>query len=152
MLGSPIGSESFMSSFITEKVTSWCRELVALTEVTSVQPQAAFCAFTHGLCGRWTYFFRTYQLHRDQLKPLEDIICCQFIPSLTGRYAPNDLDQDWFSLPYRFGGLGPINPCCVSFSQYQSLLQVTDCLVDLLFYQEETLSVDVQTKQQEIKK
>ena len=151
VLGSPIGSESFMSSFITEKVTSWCIELVALTEVALVQPQAAFCAFTHGLCGRWT-FFRTCQLHRDQLKPLEDIIHCQFIPSLTGRDAPNDLDRDWFSLPYRFGGLGLINPCCVSLSQYQSSLQVTDHLVDLLFHQEETLSVEVQMEQQERKK
>ena len=59
---------------------------MALTEVASVQPQAAFCAF-----------IMVYVV--DGLMFLEHANC-QFIPSLTGRDAPNDLDQDWFSLPY----------------------------------------------------
>jgi len=46
-----------------------------------VQPHVAYCAFTHGLVGRWTYFLRTLPNISDFLWPLESTIAKEFIPA-----------------------------------------------------------------------
>ena len=74
LLGSPIGSDSFVHEQIKSKVDDWIRDLELLSEIAEIQPQVAFCAFVHGLYSRWTYFFRTSSIASDHLSQLENIV------------------------------------------------------------------------------
>ena len=72
--------------------------------IAKVQPHVAYCAFTHGLVGKWTYFLCTLPNVPDFFKPLESIIIKEFIPAVTGRYV-SDLKRDLFALPVWKEGL-----------------------------------------------
>ena len=109
-LGAALGSTSFIAGYIDEKVMKWTSELRELSKIAVTEPHAAYCAFTHGLIGHWTYLCQIMPGVAQLFKPMEDVICTQFIPSLLGRPPPGDLERDLLALPVRLGGLGIINP------------------------------------------
>ena len=48
-LGAAIGSESYIQSFIADKVKGRSEEITVLARFVESQPHADYCAFTHGL-------------------------------------------------------------------------------------------------------
>ena len=73
-----------------------------LSEIAKVQPYIAYCAFTHGLVGKWIYFLHTLLNISDLLRLLESTIFKEFIPAVTGRSA-SDLE---ICLPFQFDWVG----------------------------------------------
>ena len=69
------------------------------------------------------------------LQPLEDVIHQHFIPALFGRPPCSSVERDLFALPVRFGGLGLVNPCKVSQSNFHDSEQLTSPLVALIIAQ-----------------
>ena len=55
---------------------------------------------------KWNYLLRTVPNIGDLLKPLEEVIRRQFLTSLTGQNAFNDITRELLALPTRLGGLG----------------------------------------------
>ena len=96
-LGAALGSRAFTEAYITEKVESWSRCVRRLVNIAKTHPHAAYAAFTHGLCSKWTYFVRTIPAISSLLEPLEDIISLQLLPALTGR-SISDVERALFSL------------------------------------------------------
>ena len=47
-LGAVIGSELYQKEYIEEIVSKWRDELLLLTEIAEIQPQAAHSAYIHG--------------------------------------------------------------------------------------------------------
>ena len=47
-LGAVIGSELYQKEYIEEIVSKWRDELLLLTEMAEIQPQAAHSAYIHG--------------------------------------------------------------------------------------------------------
>ena len=47
-LGAVIGSELYQKEYIEEIVSKWRDELLLLTEIAEIQPQAAHSAYMHG--------------------------------------------------------------------------------------------------------
>lgn len=43
----------------------------------------------------WMFFIRMFPLSSDQLEPLEDVICLQFIPTVTGRNTITEEQRDF---------------------------------------------------------
>ena len=123
VLGSPVGSPKFVKREVDRKIGQWCDKLRLLADIAQTQPQAAHCAFTHGLFSEWSYMFRTCEIDECQIQPLEECMRLVFIPSLLGREAVNDIERDWLSLPTRFGGLGLYNP--ILFSSLNTPAQLT---------------------------
>ena len=75
-------------------------------QVVASWPHAAF---THGLIGQWVYLMRTVPdipPVSSFFQPLEDAIRLQLFPSISDHPACSATEQDLFSLPCRFGGLG----------------------------------------------
>ena len=105
-LGAPLGSPRYVSKYVCEKIQEWSKELKLLSAIATTQPHTAFAAYTHGLAGKWSYLTRTVPSIRDHLKVLDDILRSDFIPNLTGRPPPNDIDRKLMALPARLGGLG----------------------------------------------
>ena len=152
VLGSPVGSPKFVKHEVDKKIGQWCDKLRLLADIAQTQPQAAHCAFTHGLFNEWSYIFRTCEIDECQIQPLEECMRMVFIPSLLGREAVNDIERDWLSLPTRFGGLGLYNPILFSKSQYSSSVDITGPLVDLLCSDEKCFPLEVEERMCELKK
>ena len=151
VLGSPIGTPEFISSFVNGKVQEWVAELDTLSQFADSQPHAAYSALTHGLYSKWNYLARTTPAIENLLSPLEDAIRMKILPRLTGRDAPNDQERCLFALPVRVGGLNLINPAAFSETQYQDSLKVTGPLSELILnqsseYPYETLSEQLSAK------
>ena len=104
-LGSGIGKETFIESYVQQKVTTWIDELDRPSSISITQPHAAFTAFTHGLTSKWTYLARTTPNIEYLIKPLEETIRKVFLPKLTGQNAFNDMERDLLALPARLGDL-----------------------------------------------
>ena len=104
-LGAALGTHDFKVSYMTEKVEEWCVKMKTLAGIAKSQPHAAYAAYIHGEQHKYTYFLRTINDTSDLLKPLDNIISNEFIPSLFGTgISPND--RELFSLPIKDGGLG----------------------------------------------
>ena len=69
------------------------------------------------------------------LQPPEDVIHQHFIPALFGCPPCSSVERDLFALPVRFGGLGLVNPCKVSQSNFHDSEQLTSPFVALIIAQ-----------------
>ena len=141
-LGAALGTEAFVHEFVNGKVQQWVEEIKHLSLIAQTQPHAAFSAFVHGLSSKWTYLSRTIPNIEELVQPLEDAIRYHFIPILTGRAPPSDLERDLFALPCRLGGIGIANPSKGASSEYLASLQVTKPLSDLILQQNPVYSFE----------
>ena len=141
-LGAALGTESFIHAYVGRKVQQWIEEVKHLSAIAHTQPHAAYSAFIRGLSSKWTYISRMIPDIQEVLQPLEDAIHCSFIPTLTGRPPPNDLERNLFELPCRLGGLGITNPAKASTSEYRASQQVTKPLSDSILQQNPQYSFD----------
>jgi len=133
-LGAAIGSDSFVNSFVADKVEGWVEEVTQLARFAESQPHAAYCAFTHGLSSRWLYVSRTVPSESDNFQPLENVIRQVFIPALTGCSPPSDELRNLFALPARWGGLGIFSPTSGCSSELTTSRCITEplshCILD----------------------
>ena len=79
-LGAALGTHSFTEAYVSQKVATWIAEVTVLANVASTRPHAAYCAFTHGMIGRWMYVMRTIPDISPLFKPL-DAIYLKLLPS-----------------------------------------------------------------------
>ena len=113
-----------------------------LTSIALSQPHAAYAAFTHGFRSKWSYLCWTIPDVGRLLQPLEDTLRTKFIPALTGRPDPSDLDRASFALPTRLGGLGLVNPTELD-DDYIASLKITSPLKEHILTQEFEYSFEV---------
>ena len=104
-LGAALGTNSYKSSYIDDKVGEWCSRLTKLSEIAQSQPHAAYAAYIHGEQHRYTYFMRTICDISENLKPVDKVIEEQFLPALFGRDISVE-ERELLSLPVKEGGLG----------------------------------------------
>ena len=109
-LGSPIGTDEYINSFVKNKVHQWSTELKTLANIATTQPHAAYAAYTHGLTSRWSYLSRTTPNISDELLSLEAVIRTEFLPTISGRAQPGDLECELLAPPARLGGIAVPNP------------------------------------------
>ena len=131
-LGAPVGSSEYVSKFVNDKMQQFSKELKLLSAIAVTQPHAAFAAYTHGLTSKWSYLTRTIPSISDHLKVLDDILSLDFIPTLTGRPPPNDINRRMLALPARLGGLGIGIPSLSSNAAFSASLTVTAPLRQLI--------------------
>ena len=146
-LGSAIGKQTFIESYVQQKVPTWIDELDRLSSIAITQPHAAFTAFTHGLTSRWTYLARTTPNIEDLIKPLEETIRKIFLPNLTGQNVFNGMERDLLALPARLGRLGILDPCKKSAVHYSTCETIPAPLVCLILDQSETYAPEVKEAQ-----
>jgi len=73
-LGAAIGLESYIRTFVADKIKGWCAEVRQLSRFAESQPHATYCAFTHGLSSHWLFASRMAPTDCDTFHPLEDLI------------------------------------------------------------------------------
>ena len=109
-LGSAIGSEDFVASYVERKVASWVSEIEKLSAIAVTQPQAAFAAFTHVFLHCWSYIAWTTPWSSESFQHLDEVLSVCLLPAITGKPAFGPLERELLSLPARLGGLGIIVP------------------------------------------
>ena len=75
-LGAALGSRDFAEEFVAAKIESWAVEVSALAKVASSCPHSAYCAFTHGMVGRWIYLMRFGGCYLTKTYSLSHWTCC----------------------------------------------------------------------------
>ena len=134
-LGAAVGTNSFKTTYVQEKVAVWVREIERLTHFAATQPHAAYATFTHGLASKWTFLARTIPNTEYLFQPLKDTIHQRFFPVLTGQNSFSDNVRDLMALPARLGGLGIANPAKHAAIQHHTSREVTAALVNLILKQ-----------------
>ena len=128
-LGAVVGSRSYLTEYVDEKVEVWIKEVTRLSEIAITQLQANYAVHTFGLKHRWTYFLRTLPDIQDLLQPLENTIAKVFLPAIT-EHECVQLEGEILALPVRKGGLGVTNPCQEAAVEYAALTKITAPLVE----------------------
>ena len=131
MLGGVIGDQSGIVSFVSDKVSSWIKNVELLSEIGISQPQAAYCAFTRSLQSEWTFLQRVVLDCSQLFIGLQDVISNVFIPYITG-FGVMPVDRLLFSLPVRMGGLNINNPSETYLRSYHTSREATGYLVDCI--------------------
>ena len=124
-LGAAIGSRLYTEKYVSRKVTSWIDEIKQLAKIVETQPQAAYCAYTHGLSNCWTFVSRTVPNIANLLQPLEDAIQQHLIPALTGHPPCSREERDLLGLLAHLHGLGIVNPVSVSQYAFEASVRMT---------------------------
>ena len=137
-LGAAIGSESFKSAYIKEKVRLWCNEITKLSEFAKTQPHAAFSAYVHGEQHRFTYFLRTIEDMEQYLQPLDEVISNLFLPALFGSTV-TEQEKQLFALPIKNGGLAIENLAAKAANEYGISRKVNAPLIAIICMQSDDL-------------
>ena len=58
-LGAALGEQSFVDSYVKDKLTKWVHELEVLTMMAKAHPEAAYSALTHGSMSKCSYLICT---------------------------------------------------------------------------------------------
>ena len=129
-LDAALVSCSFTVHYVSEKVElyMWSCLVSRLSEIARIHPHAAYAAFIHGLCNKWTYFLRTIPRVLELLKPLEEAIALKFIPAIVGMVVSVE-ERALLALPIRLGGLGIVDLQSVSGSEFAASEKITSPLV-----------------------
>ena len=137
-LGTPLDQPSFQA-FLERKVQSWVDEIERLATFAECHPQAAYCAVTHGLVGRWTYAVRTIPETSADIRPLENAIRSFFVPAVLSRVASNDIEWELLTLPTRLCGLGLSCLSRMAQREFDISVCVTTPLTSLVLEQKSSL-------------
>ena len=150
-LGAAIGSSAYKNNYVREKIKKWVQDVEELSLLAVEEPQVALSAYTKGICHRWTFIQRTLGGIGPFFQPLEDCIRHKLIPSIVGRNV-SDIERSIMSLPVRYGGLGIANPVKSCEREYQASKTITEDLSDLIYRQDQDLTLfDVAKQNAEIK-
>jgi len=91
-LGTALGPWDFAEDYASKKVCNWVTEVSTLANTAATRSHVVYCAFMHGMIGRWTYIMRTIPDISHLFQPLEDAIHLKLILSLTGDSACSALE------------------------------------------------------------
>ena len=92
-------------------------------------------------------FFRTVPGMNELLKPVDESIKNELLPSIIGESITNK-EKELYSLPTRLGGLGIPFFAEKAEIDFENSLHITALLVSLMVIQEELLPNDCNVKQQ----
>ena len=83
-LGSALGTDEFLNSYVQNKVSTWVGEMEKLSEIAITQPQAAYMTYTHVFLHCWSYIVQTVPMASELFLPLDDVLSLRFLPAMTG--------------------------------------------------------------------
>ena len=121
---------------MNEKIDQWIKEVKLLSEIAKIKPQCALSCFISGYKHKLNYYVRTVPNILNLLRPIDDIITKEFIPSITGGVQCSENERKLLSLSPKLGGLGiPIFSETSDFEHSNSKM-VTKQLCEKIIQQE----------------
>lgn len=130
-LGGVIGTKDAKINFVKEKVAMWVDCIKKLSNAAVKSPQAAYTSFTKSLQAEWIFTQRVVADATDEYNDLFSTIRQYFTPSLFG-HETNDIENDLFELPVRYGGLDIKNPMKTSQNAHNTSKRCVQTLTDAI--------------------
>ena len=150
-LGSCIGTQDFTEKFVDGKVADWTKDIDALIDIASHEPQLAYSAYVFGVSRKWQFVCRTTPDIADRLGNLEFQVRTKLLPALMAGRQVSDEMRAIFSLPARNGGLSIFVPTVECSVEYEYSLKMTAQLKEAIFNQDEIFDYD-EEKQNDTKR
>jgi len=143
ILGCYVGDEEGTSAFIDKKVRTWSRELEGVIDMGRKDPHGLYTAVTKSVLHKPTYTQRGLGGNAEQYKPIEDLICNKFLPSIMGRPSREikEYERELYALPSRMGGLKENNLMDTAKPNCTEALEATSFLVEALLLKEKWSSL-----------
>ena len=136
-LGAAIGTFNFRAQYTSGKVTKLCNEPHRLADFAKTQPHA-YSAFTHRILSQYTHLMRTRPGMNEFIKPVDDVIRLELLPTLLNSIVPG-VDRQLYSLPLSHGGLGIPILSEIAESQFEASKAIALPLVTIMITQSNTL-------------
>ena len=105
ILGSAIGSDDFVSSFISTRCDEYVQEVERLVEIAKEEPHLTYSALVHCLQAQWLHLLRTTPQVTSSLQRVDEVITNRLLPVLLKRSSISEVEREWIALPVREGGL-----------------------------------------------
>ena len=86
-----------------EIVSKWKDELLLLSKIAEIQPQAAYSAYILGFKNKYNFFNCTIQAKQNHMNIPEDVLRNHFIPAIIGESLISEHLQQLIALPIRIG-------------------------------------------------
>ena len=141
-LGAAIGSKEFKREYIESMVINWNDQLISLSKIAEMEPQAAYAAFIGGVKSKFSYFLRTIPDIHEYSQPIKDTIANKFIPAISGGHFVNDVEGKLISLPTRYGGLAIPIIKDIAKMEYANSRRITEELALSINTQDLSYNVD----------
>ena len=106
-------------------------QLLLLSQIAQLEPQAAYSSFVAGFKGKLTYYLRTIPDIKEHLDLPEETIRHQFIPAITGGKQCSNDERVLLSLPARYGRLGILIFHSIAAFEYENSSKITSTLRNL---------------------
>ena len=103
-LGATVGCQAYVADYISSKVSSWSDQLEILASF------AVSCLFSFFI-SKWLFVTRKVPNIIHLFHPLETCVCNHFIPSVTGRSPPSDLERKPVCFSCKIGWIGHLKSC-----------------------------------------
>ena len=147
-LSAAIVSNEFTVKYVTEKVNEWYEGPKTLSDFAKSQPQATYAAFRFCEQNKYSYFLRTIPSMSELMKPVDEIIQNDLLPTIIGESITEN-ERQLYLLPARSGGLGiPVFFLFFFFfsekaeNDFDNSVYITTPLVALIVTQEETSPIN----------
>ena len=141
-LGSFIGNRASTVKFVEDKINEWKKDVDALVQIATSEPQLAYNAYVYGTSRRWQFVCRTTPHISGSMQELETEIRQKLLPAILGGNEVTDHMRIIYSLPARSGGLGIQNPEKDANFEYNNSLMMTKQLTDAIYRQDNCLLID----------
>ena len=100
----------------------------------------------------WMVIFFPHLCISDELLSVEAVICTEFLPTISGRAPPGDLEHDLLALPAQLGGIAVPSPAKISDKDFITSQSITELLIDLILSNDLTLPREAILKLSALKK
>ena len=134
-LGAVIGSELYRKEYIEDIVSEWGDELLSLTRIAEIQPQAAYSASIHGFKNKYNFFNRTILSIQNHMKVIEEVLRNQFILAIIGESSISENLRQLIALPIRLRGTAVTTPYLSKEAEYNASRLLTKDIVDHIISQ-----------------
>ena len=123
-------------------VNNWNDQLIPLSKIAEMEPQAAYAVFIGSFKSKLTYFRRTMPNIHEYFQPIEDTIANKFIPAISGGCFVNDVEHKLISLPTRYGRLPIAIIKDIAKMKYANPIRITEELALSIKNQDLSYNID----------
>ena len=115
--------------------SKWRNELLLLSKIAEVQPQAAYSGYKHAFKSKYNFFNRAIPTMQNHMKITENVLRNYFIPAIIGESLVPEHLRQLIALPIQLGGMAVTTPHLNTEAKYNAARLLTKDILDHIISQ-----------------